>query len=70
VLHDDLLRLSASSELREVRIYDMVGALVVSRVLNTRTASVPIASLAPGPFILQAVTADGRVSAQRFTKAQ
>ena len=70
VLHDDLLQLSASSELREVRIYDMVGALVASRVLNTHTASVPIASLAPGSFILRAVAADGRVSAQRFTKAQ
>lgn len=67
---DERLAISALTELREVRIYDMVGALVASHALNTRTANIPIASLAPGPFILRAVAADGRVSAQRFIKSQ
>lgn len=61
-----LLELSAPVELRDVRIYDLLGGLVASHAVNARTATLPIASLAPGAFILRVVGVDGRVSAQRF----
>jgi hypothetical protein len=61
-----LLGLSSPVELREVRIHDMLGALVASRTVNARTASIPIASLAPGAFIVRVTGADGRVAVQRF----
>lgn len=68
VPNGDLLELSASVELREVRIYDMLGGLVGARRVNARTASIPIAPLSSGAFILRAITGDGRVSVQRFIK--
>lgn len=64
----DLLELSAPMVLSEVRIYDMVGGLFAARKVNAFTASLPIASLAPGVYLLHVVGADGRVSAQRFVK--
>lgn len=64
----DLLQLSAPVELREVRIYDMLGGFVASHRVSTRTASIPITALAPGAFILRATDVDGQVSAQRFIK--
>ncbi|HOY28958.1 MAG TPA: T9SS type A sorting domain-containing protein [Flavobacteriales bacterium] len=68
VLHDDVLRLAASKELHDVRIYDMLGALVLSRTVRSNTASIPIASLGSGAFVLRVVGADGRVVVQRFVK--
>ncbi len=68
VLDDDLLRLSASSELREVRIYDMLGALVLGRSVQSSAASVPITSVGAGTYVLRVTGVDGRVSAQRFVK--
>lgn len=64
----DVLELSSPVELNDVRIYDMLGALVASQRVNARTSSMPIASLAPGAFVLRVVGLDGRVSAQRFIK--
>lgn len=64
----DLLQLSGSVELRDVRIYDMLGGLVSSLRMNARTVSIPITALAPGAFILRVEGADGRMSVQRFVK--
>lgn len=66
----DLLQLSASDMLSEVYIYNMQGSLVATQRLNARTATVPIASLAPAAFMLRVTRADGRVSTQRFIKEQ
>ncbi|MBP7450171.1 MAG: T9SS type A sorting domain-containing protein [Flavobacteriales bacterium] len=66
----NVLELSAPVELNDVRIYDMLGGLVASQSVNARTASVPIASLAPGAFLLRILGADGRTSTQRFVKEQ
>ena len=64
----DVLELSAPFELNDVRIYDMLGGLVSSQSMNARAASIPIAALAPGAFILRVTDANGRVSTQRFVK--
>ena len=65
---DGRLELSAPSGLREVRIHDMVGQLVMAHTMTGTTASIPIGTLAPGAFILRATGADGRVFVQRFVK--
>ncbi|MCB9182882.1 MAG: T9SS type A sorting domain-containing protein [Flavobacteriales bacterium] len=62
------LELMAPSGVREVRIHDMLGQLVMAHTVTGTTASIPIGTLAPGAFILHATGADGRVSVQRFVK--
>lgn len=64
----DLLRISSPEMLGDVRIYDMLGSLVAMERVNSSTANIPIGSFASGAFVLRAVAADGRVSAQRFIK--
>ncbi|MBK9289498.1 MAG: hypothetical protein IPN38_17940 [Flavobacteriales bacterium] len=64
----DRLELTATAAIGEARIYDMRGDLVASQRVNARTASISMASMAPGAFLLRAVGADGRVSVQRFIK--
>ncbi len=68
VQHGEWLELSAPVALSEVRVYDMVGGLIAARKVNALTASIPIAALVPGTFLLHAVTTDGRVTTQRFIK--
>ncbi|MCB9182881.1 MAG: hypothetical protein H6591_03110 [Flavobacteriales bacterium] len=68
VPHGDRLELSAPVTLSEVRVNDMVGGLVTALKVNAFTASLPIASLVPGVYLLHVVGADGRVDAQRFVK--
>ncbi len=64
----DLLRLSSSTLLREVRIYAMLGDLVAAYSVNTHTANLPIGALASGSYVLRVVDEDGRVAARRFVK--
>ena len=64
----DVLELSSSVALHDLRIYDMLGGLVLSHRMNARIANVPIGCVAPGAYVLRVVDADGRVSAQRFVK--
>ncbi|MCB9178006.1 MAG: T9SS type A sorting domain-containing protein [Flavobacteriales bacterium] len=68
VPHGEWLELSAPVALSEVRVYDMVGGLIAARKVNAFSASLPIASLATGVYLLHVVGADGRVSVQRFVK--
>ncbi|MBS1943429.1 MAG: T9SS type A sorting domain-containing protein [Bacteroidetes bacterium] len=65
---DDRLELWAPMGLREARIHDPLGRLLVTHALSGTTASIPIAALAPGAFILRATGADGQVTVQRFVK--
>ncbi len=66
----DLLQLSAPEVLSEVRVHDMLGSLVAAQRVNARTADIPIASLAAGPYVLRVVDATGRPSVQRFVKGR
>lgn len=68
VVNSDLLQLSASADLSELSVYDMLGGLVATHRVNARTATIPIASLASGAFIVRATGADGRMAVQRFVK--
>lgn len=68
VPHGEWLEISAPVAFSELRIYDLLGGLVASQRVSARTASIPIATLAPGAFVLCVVDADGRVSVQRFVK--
>ncbi len=63
---DNRLEVLAPTGLREVSIHDMLGQLVMAHTVTGTTASIPIATLAPGAFILRATGADDRVSVQRF----
>ncbi len=65
---DDRLELWAPMGLREARIYDPLGRVVTTHALSGTTASIPIAALAPGAFILRAEGTDGRVTLHRFVK--
>jgi hypothetical protein len=67
-LQGDLLELSASAELSEVHVYNMLGSLVASHRVNARAASISMASMAPAAFLLRTVGVDGRVSVQHFIK--
>ncbi len=64
----DVLELSAPVGLNDVRIYDMLGALVLSQGVNARTASILINALPAGSYLVRVVVADERVAVQRFIK--
>ncbi|MBL7985378.1 MAG: T9SS type A sorting domain-containing protein [Flavobacteriales bacterium] len=64
----DRLELAASGSLGEVRIHDMLGALVLSQGVNARIASIPINALPAGSYLVRVVGADERVAVQRFIK--
>lgn len=69
VLNGDQLELSASHALKEVWIHSAIGQLMAARTLNTNTASIPIASLAAGAYVLHVQDSEGRMAVQRFVRA-
>lgn len=64
----DVLELSAPVGLNDVRIYDMLGSLKLSPVVNANTARIPINALPTGSYLVRVVGADDRVAVQRFIK--
>lgn len=68
VPNGDVLQLSASTVLQEVRIYDMLGTQVVGQMIQASTANIPIAPLSGGAYVLRVVGVDGRIMAQRFVR--
>ena len=55
----DQMNISAEESIREVKIYNMAGQLAVSARPNNQTTVVNMASLKPGVYIAQIVTARG-----------
>lgn len=57
-----------ASKMNALRIYDVRGRLISNRYLKNGLESIDISTLAPGAYLVEGITADGKVINSRFIK--
>jgi hypothetical protein len=64
---ENVVRISALSQVQEVRVINAIGAEVMRRTMDAREFDLDISSLKPGSYIIQLFTEDG-ISSSRLIR--